>query len=344
MSDYQNNAQEYEEEIDLRELIMLLWKKKVLIISLTLIGAILAGIISVFFISPVYETKLNIVISMPEMYVTQYGEYKMPITSNKQYIDFITSRSVITNTANEMGYDLEEVSVNSIRDRISIDNVSTNASVVQNNFVLTVRADNPEESLQLAETLYKNYIEYMDVMIRERAINYFYDAFKVKIQIAEDTLDKSQEIIEKNVILLAETPQVINQNELSQNVKPSGNDYIVIENVINPTYTDIEAVITANKQTIISIESELHKYNQALEELDVEKSAVDKYKESGRTVALESSIIQVVDTSIYLSSDPSMPKSKTSPSNSMNVAIGGVLGGMLSVMIVFFVAYWKKEL
>lgn len=90
MSENLNIVQNNEEEIDLRELIMALWKQKVMIISISLIASILAGLYSVFILSPVYETRLNIVISMPETYNTKYGEYKLPITTNQQYINLIS--------------------------------------------------------------------------------------------------------------------------------------------------------------------------------------------------------------------------------------------------------------
>jgi len=91
MNENQQNVQYNENEIDLKELFMALWKQKILIISFALIAAILAGIFSMFILSPVYDTKLNIVISMPEKYTTKYGEYKLPITTNDQYINLITS-------------------------------------------------------------------------------------------------------------------------------------------------------------------------------------------------------------------------------------------------------------
>ena len=43
MSEIQNNANTYEDEIDLRELIMALWRSKYIIISIAIIAAILTG-------------------------------------------------------------------------------------------------------------------------------------------------------------------------------------------------------------------------------------------------------------------------------------------------------------
>src|SRR5690554_1470030 len=84
----------YEDEIDLRELFTAIWKNKYIIIGIALIAAILAGLYSMFVLSPVYQTKMDIVISMPEKYHTPYGDYSLPITSNQEYINLITSNRV----------------------------------------------------------------------------------------------------------------------------------------------------------------------------------------------------------------------------------------------------------
>ena len=102
MSEIQNNANTYEDEIDLRELIMALWRSKYIIISIAIIAAILTGLYSMFMLSPVYQTRLDIVINMPEQYPTRFGDYTLPLTTNDQYINLITSNQVLTNTIRDM--------------------------------------------------------------------------------------------------------------------------------------------------------------------------------------------------------------------------------------------------
>lgn len=104
-----------EEEIDLRELFMVLWKKKVTIICITLIAAIITGLISVFLITPVYHSRLRIIINMPETYHTKYGDYTLPITSNEQYINLITTNEILLHTIEDMEYDVE-TNIESIRE------------------------------------------------------------------------------------------------------------------------------------------------------------------------------------------------------------------------------------
>jgi capsular polysaccharide biosynthesis protein len=344
MNDNVSNIQSYEDEIDLRELILALWRQKAIIISMTLVFAIVAGIFGMFIKSPVYETNMNIVISIPETYVTRYGEYKLPISSNGDYFKLIKSNDVVANTINDMGYDTNEVTIENLKDRITLGDITTTAGVVQNSFNVTVSADNPEESLQLAENLYENYIDFMDVMMKERAISYYYNDFTVQIKTLENTLAKTQEILKENEKLLANTPQTINQKEAAKELQAGVSDYIILENIINPNYTTLEGKIIENKQLLIETQSSIDQYAKYLEELDVEKAALDNYYASGKAGKMESSIMDLVDVSIYQPSVPVAPTRSSGMGTVMYLAIGGVLGGMLSVMIALFRAYWRKEI
>lgn len=318
-----------------------------------------------FVLSPVYDTRLNIVVNMPKTFNTKYSEYEvpvkeedgvlpikpiaefvLPITTNDQYINLITSNNVLSNTINDMGYNAGEVSLDGLRDRISVGKIDAKTSAVQNSFEVTVSADNPEESLKLAQTLYDNYFEFLKVMMNESAVNYYYNAFSVRLKSLEVDLSSNKAILEKNEALLAQTPETINQKDAMKEVQGNMNnasDYVVLENIINENYTRIEKDIIINKQTISTIESKINTYNNYIKELDAEKQAIAKYYEAGKDARLESSIINVIETSIYLPSQPVAPTKKTSPSNAMNVAIGIVIGGMIGVMAALIKEYWFKK-
>jgi capsular polysaccharide biosynthesis protein len=344
MNENHNNIQMYEDEIDLRKLILALWKQKIMIICITLIITLFAGLFSRFMISPVYETKMNLVISMPELYQTRYGEYKLPMSSNGDYLKLIKSNDVLVNTIKDMEYDTSVVTPSNLSSRITFGTITTTANTVQNSFEVTVAAGSPEESLELANHLYENYIEFLDVMMKERAVNYYYEDFTVKVKAAENLQATTEEIVKKNEELLANTPQTINQKEAMQEIQDNTSDFIILENIINPNYTELEKIIIDNKQILITTESSIEEYTKYLEELSTEKEAINKYYESGKAGRIESSIMDVVDVNVYQPSVPIAPTHKSSPNTLMNVAIGVVLGGMLGVMIALFIAYWKKEL
>lgn len=339
----QNNMQYNEGEIDLREFFAALWKRKIMIISFALIAAILAGIFSMFILSPVYDSKLSIVINMPETYNTRYGEYTLPITTNDQYINLITSNDVLIKTIKDMGYYSGEVTLEKLKGRISIGKTETKlVDVEQNSFEVTVSADDSQEALKLAHTLYNNYIEFVDVMTKERAINYYINYFNVDLRSKDILLKSTQEILKKNEKLLAQTPETINQKAAMSQVTDT-KDFVVLENIINPNYTKVENDIILNKQTINTIEDTIRVDNESLAQLNAEKKAVAKYYETGKEAKLDTGLIGVIETSIYLPSPPVAPSQKTSPSNAKNAAIGLVLGGMLGIMVALIKEYWYKK-
>ena len=213
MDEHINTEQKIiEDEIDLRELFMAIWNKRILIISVALITAILTGIVSVFFIKPVYHSKLNIIINMPEIYHTKYGDYTLPITTNDQYINLITCNDILARTIRDMGYN-ENTTIESLRERITIETIETKANAEQNSFNIKVAADNSEEARDLAESLFKNYSEFIDMLIIENAVNYYIDKYSIELSSLEVSLDKTKEILAKNEILLSQTPQTINQRD-----------------------------------------------------------------------------------------------------------------------------------
>jgi uncharacterized protein involved in exopolysaccharide biosynthesis len=346
MNKNQNNARYNKDEIDFRELIMALWKRKRFIIGFTLISAILAGMFSKFVLSPVYDTKLNIVISMPEKYNTRYGEYTLPITSNDQYINLITSNDVLINTMEDMVYNLDDVSIERLRKRIYIGRVEAKQGTIQNSFDVNVSADDPEESLKLAQTLFSNYLDFMDAMIKERVVGYYSNYFNVDLKKLEKDLDRAKETLKKNEELLAQTSQIIaagNANLEIQTQLNESSDYVIPVDSVNPNYIKIENDIVGNKQYINSIENSMRMYKGYLEELDIERQAINKYYRTGEAEKLESSIIGIVETSVYLPSSPVAPTEKTSPSNTLNTIIGAVLGGLSGVMVVLFQEYLFKR-
>lgn len=338
------NEQFTEEEINLRELILSLWRQKIVIISVTLIVAIITGIFSVFFISPVYDSKMNIVINMPEMYQTKYGDYTLSISSNAEYIKLITNNDILLGTIKDMGYDADGMTIEQLRKRITIGSISTNANSVQNSFEVQVSADNALEAKELAEVLYANYLEFLDVMTAENAVSYYYNNFSVQLATLEDELDKTQVILQKNEELLAETPKTINQKDALQAIESQTNssDYIVMEQIINPNYTLLESNIIENKQAMNEIENSIGVYETYLNELDSVKAEIAKYYETGDFTGINSNIVSITKTSVYLPSQPVAPSTKTSPSIAMNVIIGTLLGGMLGVMIALFRWWWKN--
>ena len=332
--------QKTEDEIDLRELILVLWKKKLFIIFFFFAAAILAGLYSMFIVKPVYHSRLNIIISMPGTYQTKYGDYVLPLTTNEQYINLITGNNILARTIKDMGY--ENMTIESLHSRISIETPETKTGTVQNSFNIKVAASNPQEAKDLAKILFDNYYEFIDLITVEGAVDYYINKYNVELATLEVSLNSTREILAKNEALLSQIPLTINQKEVMDEIidSPTVSDYIIFENVINPNYTEIEKDIIENKQTIINLENSMILYNRYLEELNTVKERIEEYKSSGKWDIVNDEFKSIAKTSVYLLSEPIAPSSKTSPNNLRNIIIGAVLGGMIAVVIVITKEYW----
>lgn len=344
MNENHNNYQSFEDEIDLKEIVMAIWKRKKMILSISLLAAIISAMFSMFVLTPVYNTNLNIVISMPETYNTRYGEYKLPLTSNEQYINLILSNNVLIKTIEDMGYN--DISIEDLRKKITIDKAETKAGTIQNSFDVIVSSDNPEESLKLAQTLFDNYLDFTDAMLKERIVEYYDNYFKVELRSLENDLYRVNQILRKNEELLSQISKTIDTGGSNIEIHTplnSTSNYAIPVSSTNPNYIKIENDIIENKQTINSIENDIKMYNSYLEEIEFEKQVIHKYYRTGEVEKLESSLISIIETSVYLPSSPVAPTQKTSPSNALNTIIGIGIGVVLGIMIALFKEYWFNE-
>jgi hypothetical protein len=278
---------------------------------------------------------------MPESYHTKYGDYVLPISSNDQYINLITSNVILKNTINEMGYDSQEITIEDLKDRITIVQTSTNEA--QNSFEVKVAADDPQEAKQLAQTLYDNYIEFLDVMMAKGAVEYFIDYYSVQVSSLNVVLESNRELLEKYNELLANTPMTINQREAVDGLNTSGNNIIIMENIINPNYTELELDIINVKQIINLIESDIELYKTYLDELESKKAGINEYYETGEYEEIANNIIRITTSNIYLVSEPAAPSRKSSPNNLRNIVIAALLGLMVSVFIGLIKEFWFND-
>ena len=328
----------YKDEIELRDLIMILWNRKGLIVAITLIFALLAGLFSKFYITPEYSAKFNIVANIPEAYTTKYGEYILPIKSNSEYINLIKSNEVIRQTIIDLGYSTDEVSVQSINNSVSFEQPANDTQRV---FQVNVSGSSPESAYNLANALYENYIRFVNIMVQDRAINYYYNDYTVKFNQNEAEISSNKDLLTRHEELLAETSKTIDQKSAMAEI-PNTSDYIILENIINPNYTQLEFKVIEIKENINILESENSTYSMFLEELSAEKEKINEYYANNKEADFESTIIDNLD--IYRLSEPLLPTGKTGPNISRNVVIAGLLGGMISVFTAFFLAYWKREI
>lgn len=328
----QQNYNRYEDEIDLKDLFMVLWKGKKIIIAMTLIVAILTGLVTMFLIEPTYEAKLDLIVNMPPTVNTKYGDYTMMMTTNDQYINLIYSNSVILQTMQDMKLDMNKSSIEKFSNKISI----SKDEKTPNSFTIRVQAKSSNEALEMAKNLYKNYIKFLDTTVKSRSSEYFINYYTTDLSKNEVILETNKKLLKQNQDMLKQIPQTINQKDALNELNINSIDYIVLENIINENYKKVELDIITIEQTISDIENKIELSKQYLDELNQIKNDISSSN-------LNIDFCEVVEDSVYLPSQPVAPSNKTSPSTTLNIIIGAVIGGMISVIYVLIKKYWFTE-
>lgn len=115
----QDKPQE-ENEIDLLELFyVVLHKWKMIVLSLLLTGAC-GCLISVFLITPQYESTSVLYVLSKSTSITSLADIQMGSSLTNDYVEVVTSRPIIEQVIQNMG--LTDETYESLKDKVSIDN------------------------------------------------------------------------------------------------------------------------------------------------------------------------------------------------------------------------------
>ncbi len=145
---------EQEREIDLLEVWQIILKRKWTIIYITLFSVIIAAMVSFFFIKPVYQAKVSVIIGKEAakvFYEDRYTSSDITMYQNlvKTYSEIAKSNSVLKKTQEG----IKEYSTNDISNLITV-TPKTNTQILE----LIVKGDTPSITANVAKELVKNFI------------------------------------------------------------------------------------------------------------------------------------------------------------------------------------------
>lgn len=146
-----------EETMNLRDVLRIIRKRLWLILIITFAGTLISGIVSVYYIKPVYETQISIVIGktlnskqQPQYDYSDIMKYQNLV---KTYAEIAQSRSVAQKTAEKLG----------ISDTITPEKIQDETTVVPKEETQIIdikyRDGNPESSKDTLEVLAATFIE-----------------------------------------------------------------------------------------------------------------------------------------------------------------------------------------
>jgi capsular polysaccharide biosynthesis protein len=173
-----------EEEIDLREYINVLLKRKGVIILIFLIAVITATLVSYFVISPVYQSSLIFSVAQID---------NRPTVNITESLEIIKSDIVLDDVIEKMGLE-KEISTKELKPSINTE------SIKGTNFIrVSVMADSPERAKNIVEKVVEIFIEQnQDIyqgkikLIKDslKILKEQVDEFEVNIQEIEETKKK----------------------------------------------------------------------------------------------------------------------------------------------------------
>lgn len=121
------NSQNDEIEIDLREIFMLILNHLLMVISVTVIGALLAGLISVYALTPMYTSTAKMYILANSDTIVSLTDLQMGSSLANDYEELIKSRPVVEQVAKNLNLD---VTYGELLDCLSITN-KDNTRIIQ---------------------------------------------------------------------------------------------------------------------------------------------------------------------------------------------------------------------
>ncbi|WP_264739739.1 YveK family protein [Cytobacillus firmus] len=135
-----------EETISLKELMATLRKRILLILSITFVAILTSGIISFYFLTPIYQTSTQLLVNQAknEQPVYNPGEIQTNLQLINTYNVIITSPAILDKVINELGLDLTTEQLNS---KITVGSQKDSQVVA-----ITVEDEDPQLAADIANT------------------------------------------------------------------------------------------------------------------------------------------------------------------------------------------------
>jgi len=136
-----------EETISLKELFATLRKRLALIVMITALATMTSGIISYFFITPIYQSSTQILVNQAkgDQSTFQYNEIQTNLQLINTYNVIIKSPRILDKVIDRMNID---ESVDSLNEKITV-NSEKDSQVVN----ISVQDENPERAARIANTI-----------------------------------------------------------------------------------------------------------------------------------------------------------------------------------------------
>lgn len=298
-----------EETIDLRELIEIIWKGKIIIIISIITAILIALLLSIFVLEKKYESTATVQItsnSAAEGIVKQYIDSEF---TNLVFAERIKSQAFIDQLFNKTSREVSSTDLNV--------NIDAATSMV----TLTYKSEEQKKSSEVLSTLIEKQKSAMSESLKNEftllADGYTKESDKLSEEIRDlikiyNTTVKEYKLPE--ILIL----QTMVSNELIVNISDEQSQALTnIDGEIQNELMQLHARISSKSEEYRKV---LDQYQSVLTNM-----------ESFRPDPLIKTIIE-----------PTVPENPSSPNLLLNIAIGIVIGLLIGLGIVFIRKYWKE--
>jgi capsular polysaccharide biosynthesis protein len=321
-----------QEENSLRDMIGIVWNGKWIIISVTIISMLIAGVYSFFTIKPLYEAESLVRIINDTGLLNSLIETTKSDVSLNKFID-------------KLQLNRDQNSINSLRSSINI-------SLASETNVVKIKLSGPDPQIITDIANHAAFDLGARIEISDRAIAIV--NAKNQLIVTEDSMVVNQSELEETQKQLANTPEmykvtkvladepyllsVVNdaEGEKSRNL---GRLELISEE-INPLHMTLkssaaELAITLNKQKTEkkNLEDTISANQKKISDLD------DQLNDEKLTIRNSERLLSDYNA-IFISPAIESNLPVSSNEKQLNVVIAAVMGVMLSVMMVFMRYYW----
>ncbi|GAU77792.1 Wzz/FepE/Etk N-terminal domain-containing protein [Fusibacter sp. 3D3] len=352
MQEKQNYHIEEYNEINIKELILSVWKERRLVAVITSIIVILTGAYVFIFTSPSYESTSELMIKTPTDVQTRFGVYSFPSQNIDDYIQYVYSKDVLDQVIKDNELDVTRSIFKRSIKIVKDDKKETNR------FQIVVVASDPVLSKTINDNLVKVYLENLRSTFKKNALDNFILSYEVSI-------DNFQKSIDLKESILAETKQLMDSvnpiytlqkalfadpnaaalyaEELNVDIK-SLSQSVMIEEYSDSNYFSLESQYLEQKTELINLKETLKQTKDFYKELLNERNEINNSKDSESSSTILNGKLDVLSSNFNIISDAYLPDIPLAQKRLIRIFISLILGLMLSIIIVVFRTYWKNTL
>jgi len=312
MENQENRSQEhehYEDEIDLRDYINVLIKRKWAIVVIFMVTVVAAAVISLL-MSPTYKATS----------LVKIGQIKeKPLETPSEIKEIFARRATLKQIAEKLALP-DDQNIEAVAKFFSIQ-PSINNNIESTEFIkINGRGETPKKSVEVSNTITN--------LLIERHKKTFSEAEEM-INLETETITKNKEKINKDIVEIKNSIARLDADikKYEQEIAKRGDIQTEGQGRIAESYINLLASVKNQKEakeaTILDLEQSLLSLDQSLKTIEYEKT------------------YQTMATAIEI---PAIsPQTRISPNRKQNVMIAGIIGIFIGIFYAFAAEYFGKE-